>query len=518
VAAVSLTTGIGKMKRKTITSGLCLAALACIWLARAVAADEPAMKAGFAEADITPEIGMEVPGGYGKAYCQSIHDPCKVRAAVFDDGHTCVALVGVDAGFVFRPMVREARERICERTGIPVSAVLVGASHSHSSGPLGIVQPGQYDHAPEPVQRLAYDKSSCADARYVSQVRDRIVDAVCAADQAKVDVRCGVGMGTENKVAFNRRVRMKNGVTYTHPGQNNPDAVDYAGPSDPTVGVIGVWDGAGKLLGCVVNFACHATTSPEGISANYIYYLERTIRGALNQEAVVVFLQGYSGDVTQVDNLSPYGNPDGERWAQIVGGRIGAEAVKTLLSMTPGQLIPLDARSTLLQINRRTPDSERVQRCRQLVEQDPQTVGATEWAFAKEIVLLDAVCAVSPVAEVEVQAIQIGPVVLLANPGELFCQYGLDARSRSPFPITFPVGYANDFTGYVPTEEAFGPQGGGYETRLTSCTNLEVRAGRRIMDAALELAGQMQPGPLPQPPRAAQGQPWAYGNVPAELK
>lgn len=506
--------------RKLLQTASCLviAGLACVWCERPLVADAPAMKAGFAEADITPELGLEVPGGYGKAYCRSIHDPCKVRAAVFDDGRTRVALVGVDAGFVYRPMVLQARELIRQRCGIPAESVLIGASHSHSSGPLGIVQPGQYDHASDLVKRLAYEKSSCADAAYVDKVRDKIVEAVCAADRGRVEARCGAGVGKEDRVAFNRRLRMKSGVTYTHPGQNNPEVVDYAGPTDPAVGVLGAWDGAGKLLGCVVNFACHATTSPGGISANYVYYLERTIRGAMGQDAIVVFLQGYSGDVTQVDNLSPYVFPNGERWAQIVGGRIGAEAVKTLLLMEPGQLAPLDARSRVLKINRRTPDPERVQRCLELAQKDPQDVGHTEWAFAKEIVLLDALRAVSPVAEVEVQAIQIGPVVLLANPGELFCQYSLDTRSRSPFPITFPVGYANDFAGYVPTEEAFGPQGGGYETRLTSCSNLEVQAGKQMVEAALELAGPMKPGELPKPPPAPEGKPWTYGNVPPELE
>ncbi|OYV83014.1 MAG: hypothetical protein B7Z73_16565, partial [Planctomycetia bacterium 21-64-5] len=304
-------------------------------LARA-ADDQPApiFRAGFAERDITPDIGMEQPGGYGKAFHRTLHDPCKVRAAVFDDGRKRVALVGIDALLIRRPSVERCRRAIQEQCGIAPEAVLISASHSHSSGPTGMVLPGEFDDAPAFVQSLAYEKSSCADAKYLERVERQIVDAVVSADREKVEASLGVGKGTEDQVAFNRRFHMRSGLTVTHPGQGNPDIVEAAGPTDPEVGVIGAWNKDGKLLGCVVNFCCHATTNPGGISANYIYYLERAVRGVLGEEkAVVVFLPGTSGDVTQVDNRSPYARPAADAWAQLVGGRVGAEAAKVLLSM-----------------------------------------------------------------------------------------------------------------------------------------------------------------------------------------
>src|SRR5262249_23215747 len=147
--------------------------------------------------------------------------------------------------------------------------------------------------------------------------------------------------------------------------------VEPAGPTDPEVGVIGAWDDKKKFLGCVVNFACHATTSPGGISANYIYYLEKVIQGYFGKDAVVVFLNGASGDITQVDNQNPFKQPDPERWAQLVGGKLGAEALKVLLTMEPGTLTPVEARAKVMSIKRRTPDPERVKQALAMVEKDP---------------------------------------------------------------------------------------------------------------------------------------------------
>lgn len=478
------------------------------------------MKAGFAERDITPSPGMERPGGYGKAFHnENVHDPCKIRASVFDDGKNRVALVGIDTLAVPKVLIKNARIGINEICGISPDAILVGASHSHSAGPLSMVLPGQFDHASELVQELAYEKSSCADPKYMEIVEKELVSAVVEANNNRVEAKCSIGSGREDKVAFNRRFLMKNGLTCTHPGKCNPDIEKPADSVDPEVGVIGAWDNEGKLLGCVVNFACHGTTGPGSTSADWIYYLEKTIRAVMGEQAIVVFLNGACGDITQVDNLSPYNIDFGERAARYVGTRVGAEAIKVLVTAESGELNPVSAKINMLHIPRRKPSNARLERAFEIVQRDPSQVDSTEWTFAKEIVLLDALIQKEPVVDVEVQAIQVGPAVFLANPSEFFCQYGLNMKAKSQFQFTFPVELANDCVGYVPTVDAMGEHGGGYETRLTAYSNLEVNAGNKIVDALLDLADGMAPGIVPEPPKIDPvNATWSYGNVPPEVE
>lgn len=484
-----------------------------------VADDLKPLRVGFAERDVTPEIGTERPGGYGKAYHESIHDPCKVRASVWDDGVTRAAVVGVDALIIRRETAQKVRREIERRCGIPAASILIGASHSHSSGPVGMVLPGEYDGASEFIQELAYKKSSMADPKYLVKFEQAIVEAVCAADASRKPALVGVGKGIEDQVAFNRRFRMKDGLTMTHPRQGNPDMLEPAGPTDPEVGALGAWDESGKLIGCIVNFACHATTSPGGASANYIYYLEQAVRGFFGPDVVVVFTAGCCGDITQVDNLDPLVARNPEQSAKFVGGRVGAEAVKVLLTVEPGPVGPVEVKTKLLDLGRRVPRPERVAACRSIVEAGPEKSDATMWTFAKEILMLDYLVTKQPRVEVEVQAVQIGPAVFVSNEAEYFVEYGLQIKRESPFPFTFPVELANGCVGYVPTEEALGPHGGGYETRLTAYSNLEPTAGTKIMRAGIELTKQLTPGTVPSRVKAPpyRGGAWSYGAVPPEL-
>ena len=145
-----------------------------------------------------------------------------------------------------------------------------------------------------------------------------------------------------------------------------------------------------------MNFVCHATTNPGGISANYIAYVEKAIRGMFGEQVVVVFLAGASGDVTQVDNLSLDVPKRGAAMTALVGGRVGAEAVKVLLGMTTGTSCPIAVRSETLRMPRRQPRPEHLAEAKALIKLDPREAGQTNWIFAKELVLLEALQAVKP--------------------------------------------------------------------------------------------------------------------------
>ena len=484
-------------------------------LAAASACPAAEVRAGFAERDISPTVGMREAHAVARHVFKRFIDPCKVRAAVFSDGRQSAAVVSLDALMIPRHVVLRARAGIARATSLAPGAVMIAATHSHSSGPVGIVRPGQFDRAPADVQRLAYEESSLEDPAYLATVEREIVEAVRLAESRLVPVALGFGFGEEKQVAFNRRQRMKNGRTWSHAGAMNPDIAGYAGPIDPQVGVLGAWDADGRLAGVIVNFACHATTNPGGVSANWPGAMERTIQGALRASVPVLFLAGPSGDVTQVDNLSPYVQPTQAEWLEQVGGRIGAEAVKVLLTLPRTPDAAVASRQKVWRIPRRVPLPERVAEARAVVARGKPAAGVpTEWTFARETVLLDHIVRVEPDVEVEAQAVQVGPAVFLSNPAELFVEFGLEQKQRSAFPFTFPVSLANGCVGYVATEEAFGPHGGGYETRLTFYSNLEITAGRQFTEAGLALAATLTPGAAPERPRISRpGTPWAHGRI-----
>jgi hypothetical protein len=64
-----------------------------------------------------------------------------------------------------------------------------------------------------------------------------------------------------------------------------------------------------------------------------------------------------------------------------------------------------------------------------------------------------------PIRSLELWALRINDIGIVAVSGEPFAELSLEVKSRSPLPHTFFLGYSNGCLGYLPTPEAFGEGG-----------------------------------------------------------
>ena len=80
-------------------------------------------------------------------------------------------------------------------------------------------------------------------------------------------------------------------------------------------------------------------------------------------------------------------------------------------------------------------------------------------AYAREVKVLHAL---PQTLTSKIQALRVGPAGFAALPGEIFVEIGLAVKAGSPFAPQFVMSLANDYLGYVATDEQLAL--GAYET------------------------------------------------------
>jgi hypothetical protein len=113
-----------------------------------------------------------------------------------------------------------------------------------------------------------------------------------------------------------------------------------------------------------------------------------------------------------------------------------------------------------------------------------------EPVYAEERRLVAQERRLTPQIAAEVQALRIGPLGIVTNGAEYFCEYGLRIKRASTHLATWVVSLANEWLGYVPTAQAF--VGGGYEPRTARSGKLATDAGQRLLETALKALGRIK--------------------------
>jgi hypothetical protein len=370
---------------------------------------ESNLKAGVAKADITPPLSEPIYGHTREV--NAIRDPLAVGVLLLDDGHSRAAIVTHDLAYSWDGLVQQVREIIKERTGTPAANVLVAASHNHS--------------APR----------WTAESSYGREVIRKLSDAVAAVAESPRPVSVGYGEGL---IDFNMNRRQV--VSGRSVVRYNPD-----GPVDRRVKVLRFDDGRSlDPLAVLMHASCHPCVFtmgdrwtppyPKGVpylSADFPGEAARFVESVYGAHTKALFLQGCSGDVRPHLPGFPYrcGDEADIRW---IGRGLGCEvvqvcdrlAVREQLAARP-KIYPIKCATKTLML----PGKKAPVRC-------------------------------------ELQAMRIGPYLLLVIPGEPLTQYAFNIeRAIADRAIPIVVGYANGGEWYVCTRQAYTE--GGYEPNWT---------------------------------------------------
>ena len=208
-----------------------------------------------------------------------------------------------------------------------------------------------------------------------------------------------------------------------------------------------------------------------------------------------LFLQGATGNI----NASIM-EPDYEP-ARTLGMRLGCEVVRVWETIQPQPVAGLEVRSSIVHLPKIRYGSQEnaaalVASLQAEIEQhkaNPTSASRLRWAEirlerAQRVLESWTSGVLEDPIEVELQAWRIGDLALIASPGEIFNQIGVQVKEGSPAADTFFVGYANDSIGYIPIPEAY--PDGGYE--VTHASQVDPEAAGILTEGCLSLLHELE--------------------------
>jgi len=356
-----------------------------------------------------------------------------------------------------------------------------------------------------------------ANFAYLDLLRQRLAGAMAEALAARRPARIKVGHVEAPGWTFNRRPVYRTDLG-EQVGTQGPEWVAHflrrEGPEDSEVKALRVEDAEGRVLGGLVNFACHTTVmgSEPFYSADYAGALTEAL--ARRHGGIFGFLQGAAGNLWVRDQSHDHPWVEsGPEYNRQMGQALADKADEALAGGRYLEDGRVRTARKVLRIPQRRPTPEQVALAQWYLEQAPDDIDhdefirriyghpyafynngrvVEEW-FAREAIGMwewqRRAGTRELVEDVEIQAIVVGDVALVGYPAEYFTEFGLRTKAESPFPETFVVELANGWHGYVPTEEAFAH--GGYEPRLGYQSRLVPEAGDCMCEAALGLLAEL---------------------------
>jgi len=424
---------------------------------------------GFSEFDITPEMGMEIPGYFDPRIANGVHDPVLAKAVVFENEGSVCAMVVLDVIQLDRSDVMDIRRKAQEKCGIEPDNIFAWATHTHTSGPVDGAMNGTRNK------------------KFLNRMSEQAANAIAEAFANRRPAKIGSATGEVKECAFIRRFIRKDGLSVMNPVPGDPDIIAPEGTPDETFTVARIDDAnTGEVMGFLSSYGLHLdTVGDEMISADYPAQLAAKIREKYGENVKSVFFTGPCGNTNHFD-MNDMSTRDGETMRFRIAEKLFCE----LCRLDEG-IVCKDGGVQVL--NRRYLEELRGVNDEEIKWAQDIMAGVDNNYYDDRFKLpifaqpiLNIANRIEQTVEMEVGAVKIGDLTIISWPGEVFVEFGRDVRRALPGKdLIIGELSGGSVVCYICTEEAH--KRGSYEPMAVSTLCLNPSGGDRMVHETLKL-------------------------------
>ena len=502
------------MKRFLLAILLCVFVVSSL-LPPAQSIDAATLFVGVARNDMTPSKSVPLHGQFHLRLSQGVETPLTVHVVALEsvDGEKrldSVIFVSADLAVISDDLFLAVRNKVAEKdVSIDVNKLVVSATHTHNAPTLKLDSPKlTASNVTLEAQDEIMDYPEAIDF-----VAERIADAVAGAWKNRKPGKIAFGLDF-GVVGWNRRTVYADGHAVMLGNTNRPDFRGMEAVEDHDIGSVFFLDENDRLSAVAVNVASPAqiaggyhtvTEQFRYINADFWHPVREKLTERFGNDLVVLGWCGAAGDICpypmyQRTTMERMRTLRGLDEMQDIARKIDRAVADTwdAVRTTARADVPLVHRMETLQLP-----------MRQVTEQ--------EYAEAKaECEKIDAALKANPdkaPAEIDwmaggwhggvvkryearqkdpevrfpatIHVLRLGDAAIFTNPFELFTDYGIQMKARSPAVQTFVVqltGSVLEVGGYLPTEKAV--RGGSYSAIIQS-TPVGPEGGQMLVEETL---------------------------------
>ncbi len=417
----------------------------------------------------------------------------------------------------------EVRRRLKEiLPDVKPEQILINATHTHTA-PL-------INADPDSKSFYGIELEAMSPAAGLDFVAGHVVKAAAKAWNNRKPGGISFGLG-QAVVGHNRLRVTMDGKSAMYGKTNVADFSHLEGLEDHSVNLLYTWDQNSKLTGVVINLACPSQVSEQDylVSADYWHDTRMEVRKRLGKDLFILPQCSAAGD------QSPHimiGDKAEERMQRLMSGdsvktgrnsigqrkQIAVKIADAVTSVLPYMKNAIEwdpkfvHRTEIVQLSRRLIGMEDVNSAikesgeykKQYEQQlneingNPSIKQKNHWYFeiTKTFTLTKRGKSVQdryelekkqPKMPVEVHVIRIGDVAIATNPFELYLDYGMRIKGRSPAVQTFLVQLTGGGT-YLPVSRSVA--GGSYGA-VPASTLIGPEGGQELVDKTLEMINSL---------------------------